>query len=152
MNYKNYDDQTLKMEQLLKNIKEALPEMKKLLEEINSSWVLPDLFYRYYHNSFKVYYIQDYTLKIVDFLKKLAPEGCENLNNNFIEILNAGINKKFHIKHNDKWDKHTLPMLQAFFHAKTFLEMGINSAENMKSAESTLPPSWAAFVYLYGLR
>jgi hypothetical protein len=138
--------------QLLKNIKAKLPEFEKLLEEINGEWEYCDLIYRYYHGSFKVYYIQNYTIKIVNLLKSVAPERIKDFNEQFEEIFKDGTNIKFSYKHNKNWNKYTLPQLQAFFHAKYFLEMAIKCGKEMKSDESCMRSSYAGLLYFYNMR
>ena len=44
------------------NLKAALPELELLVEECNSDWVYEDCVYRFYHQSFKVYFLQESTL------------------------------------------------------------------------------------------
>jgi len=61
--------------QLFANIKQQLPVLETLFEEISGHWVYEDLVYRFYHGSFKVYALQEITLRIADALKELAPEG-----------------------------------------------------------------------------
>src|SRR5438445_10480854 len=39
--------------------KARLPELEKLLEEVSSHWHAEDGFYRFYHQSFKVYGLQE---------------------------------------------------------------------------------------------
>jgi hypothetical protein len=52
-----------------------LPELEKLLHEVESHWGMEDTFYRFYHQSFKVFgKAQSLTEKIVTALKQLLPE------------------------------------------------------------------------------
>lgn len=62
-----YKDGRPKVRQLLKNIKAALPGLRKLLRESSDE----DRIYRFYHHSFKVFYLQDVTLRIVAGLPEL---------------------------------------------------------------------------------
>ncbi|MBF0121709.1 MAG: hypothetical protein HQK79_23005, partial [Desulfobacterales bacterium] len=125
---------------LLSNIKAKLPDLEELLNEINDHWCYEDKIYRFYHESFKVYRIQSYTLKIVNALKELTPEGDfsspydkhrENKRGKFGDvsfekiIAEGASNKEFKMEHNNNWLEHTRPMLEAFFHAKFFLEMAV---------------------------
>lgn len=50
---------------LLANLKAALPELEKLLAECSSHWGYEDPIYRLYHQSFKVYWLQQKTSRIV---------------------------------------------------------------------------------------
>ena len=136
---------------LLSNIKAKLPELKALLEEVSGHWIYEDLVYRFYHNSFKVYYIQGNTLRIIEMLKSVAPDDYE-LNRDFMRIVQEGTGKEFQSSHNRKWEKHTRPMLEAFFHAKTFLEMAVKYGKELKESPQCLPSGWALLLYCFYLR
>jgi hypothetical protein len=76
-------------QQLLTNIKLKLPGLEKLLKEMNSHWYYEDPVYRFYHQSFKVYNLQEQTKKIVEALRSIAPEDrsfCQE----FQEIIYRG--------------------------------------------------------------
>ena len=138
--------------ELLNRIKENLPNLKALLEEVNGHWYYEDLIYRFYHQSFKVYRIQEVTQKIVDTLKKLVPEN-ETINPFFEEILREGASgKKFEYEHNNQWLRHARPMVEAFFHAKYFLEMAVKYGDLLETPPQVLPSGWAGLLYLYNLR
>ena len=138
--------------ELLRNIKAKLPELKKLCDEINSHSVYEDRVYRFYHQSFKVYDIQDATRRMVELLRSLAPEGA-SANPWFDEIYQAGANgKRFEVSHNKQWTMQTRPFLEAFFHAKFFLEMAVKYGKELQEAPSTLPFGWAALLYFYNVR
>ena len=136
---------------LLSNIKAKLPELEKLLEEINGHWNLIDGVYRFFHKSFKVYYLQGITLKIVKALKSLAPDDYD-LNNDFMSIVKDGTGKVFDVSHNRDWARHTRPIVEACFHARYFLEMCVKSAKEIDEAPHCLPSNWALTLYLYELR
>lgn len=145
-------DMKEKDNQLLCNIKAKLPELETLLEEISSHWVYEDSIYRFYHNSFKVYGLQDITRKIVDALKDLAPEG-KSFCKEFEEIIEAGASgKNFELEHNNNWTHHTRPFVEAFFHAKFFLEMVVKYGKEMEEPPDMLSSGWAAVLCLYDLR
>jgi len=88
--------------ELLTNLKSHLPELTALLQEMNSHWLYEDPIYRFYHQSFKVYALQNETKKIVEALKPIAPTGttfCKE----FEEIYSAGASGKgFEMEHNQK--------------------------------------------------
>lgn len=63
------DDIDYQTEPLLRSLKADLPALEKLLEESESHWGFEDPFYRFYHQSFKVFYLQDLTLRIVEALR-----------------------------------------------------------------------------------
>lgn len=133
------------------NLKKSMPELKKLLEEIIGHWTYEDLIYRFYHQSFKVYHLQGYTIQIIDALKKLFPEECK-INPFFEEIYKEGTGKTFSFDHNEEWLKHTRPIVEAFLHAKYFLEMAVKYGEELESPVQCLPSGWAGLLYLPNLR
>ncbi len=47
---------------------------------------------------------------------------------------------------------HTRPFLEAFFHAKFFLEMAVKYGRKLEEVPEMLPSDWAAFLYFYNLR
>jgi len=138
-------------ESLLRNIKRNLPSLEALLKEIEGEWNYEDLVYRFYHQSFKVYWTQAVAGKIAAALWKLAPDGCV-MNETFKGILKRGTGKSFKSEHNRRWGVHTRPMLEAFFHARYFLEMAVKYGRKLKKAPQCLPSGWAGLLYLYGLR
>lgn len=158
---------------LLGNVKRALPGLGKLLEEINDHWIYEDMVYRLFHQSFKVFCLQDYTLEIVEALKKLTPNPDSDRNRPkfyyyftkeeqpkdppvlhpwFMEIIKSGTGKTFSMDDNENWLPVTRPIVEAFFHAKYFLEMAVKYGKELDVAPRALPSGWAAFLYLYDLR
>src|SRR5437899_2192299 len=63
-----------KADTLLRNIKRRLPELEKLLAQVEEHWCMEDGIYRFYHQSFKVYALQDVTQGICKDLQELFPE------------------------------------------------------------------------------
>ena len=138
--------------QLLNNIKLKLPELEKLLREMNSHWYYEDSIYRFYYQSFKVYNLQNETKKIVDALRAIAPEG-QNFCKEFREIIESGAGgKRFEPEHNENWTYHTRVFVEAFLHAKFFLEMSVKYGKELKEPPDMLPSGWAALLCLYNLR
>jgi len=136
--------------ELLQNIKNKFQDLAKLHMKITDHFNEEYYMYRYYHHSFKAYYIQDSTKEIYDILASLAPEGC-SINKMAKEIVEKGINKSFKMDHNKNWNKHLLPMIQAFYHMKFFLEMTIKYS-NLEDAPEVLPMGWAALLHFYNIR
>jgi len=137
-------------EVLLQGIKAHLPELEELHKEVTSHWEEEDAVYRCYHGSFKVYATRGCTKRTVAMLQELG-DGLE-LNRDFLDIIEAGTDIKFEHAHNAEWDKHTLPQLQAFWHAKYMLEQMIKYGKKLESAPDMLPSGWASVLYLYNLR
>jgi hypothetical protein len=137
---------------LLSNIKAHLPMIKKLSNELNGH-ATEDSIYRFYHHSFKVYYLQVHTEKIVEVLKAISPEGVEFCKL-FSTIIREGTGKHFSNagKGNKERRKRTGPIVEAFFHARYMLDMAAKFGEELQEAPSPLPSGWAALLSLYGIR
>ena len=132
------------------NLKGALPELEALVEESNSDWVYEDCVYRFYHQSFKVYLLQESTLRIVEKLRALAPD--REFNKWFAQIIADGTGKTFAMEDNENWLHVTRPILEAFFHSKYFLEVAVKYGRKLQYPPRAMPSGWAAFLYLYNLR
>ena len=143
-------DDRPEVQSLLANLKSAIVELEKLLEASNSHWIYEDGVYRFYHQSFKVYALQGSTTAIVAALQALAPG--RNLNDAFLQIVKDGTGKTFDMEHNRRWLEVTRPIVEAFFHARYFLEMAVRYGKEMEKPPRLLPSGWAAFLYLYNLR
>lgn len=109
---------------LLRAVQEALPSLESLLDEVNGEWQYEDGIYRFYHQSWKVYYLQSWTERIVEALRALAPH--RPLHEWFQEIVAQGTGRSFETDRHIDWPQATRPILEAFFHARYFLEMAVN--------------------------
>ena len=145
----NLDDRK-EVQDLFKNLKERLPTLQELYAQCADHWGYEDPIYRFYHHSFKVYKLQARTLEIVEALQKLAPDLP--LNKQFMQIVAEGTGKKFSFKDNYNWPAVTRPILEAFFHARFFLEMAIKYGNELEYPPQRLPSGWAAILYLYNRR
>lgn len=135
---------------LLENLRRELPELEALLDECSGDWGYDDPVYRFYHHSFKVFALQNSTRRIVAKLAGLLPEV--SLNAWFLDIVRDGTGKNFAPEDNENWLAITRPVLEAFFHARYFLEMAVKSGRNLDFAPRRLPSGWAALLCLYNLR
>lgn len=135
---------------LIENIAAARNDLFRLLEEVNDHWGYEDGIYRFYHQSFKVFFLQASTEKIVTTLQKLLPE--QSLNDWFLCIVREGTGKKFSPEINSRWLQETRPVVEAFLHAKYFLEMICRYTDTVKEPQQVLPSGWASVLYLSGLR
>ena len=135
---------------LLENIKAQLPRLEELLAEADGHWGLEDHFYRFYHQSFKVYYLQRSTDRIHRALAALLPD--RPVNAWFLEIVKQGTGHQFDLSHNQDWTRHTRPILEAFFHAYFFLKMACKYGKELEAPPSAMPSGWAAVLYLFDLR
>jgi hypothetical protein len=137
--------------ELLQNIKRELPQLETLLEEISSHWNYEDLMYRFHYQSFKVYEIQSQTEQIVQKLREIAPTDS-HLSKFFSEIVADGTGTRFDLSHNGAWTQHTRPLVEAFLHAKYFLEMAVKYGRELDQAPDMMPSGWAALLCLYDIR
>lgn len=137
-------------EPLLLAIKARLEELTLLLESVSSHWHFEDKFYRFYHQSFKLHGIQQDTVKIVETLQSLWPE--HELNPWFLQIVGEGTGREFSAEDNRDWLSKCRPLLEAFFHAKTMLELAVKYGRELDHAPSMMPSGWAALLYLYNVR
>jgi hypothetical protein len=133
----------------LVKIRENLPVLRKLLDKVNNTY--EDSIYRFYHQSFKVYSLQKLIQEIEAAFDNLKPDPKLQLNAYLAEIFkNARDIGAWEVNHNADWLAHTMPILDAFFHTKYFLEMLIKYS----AIEPTdlLPSGWAAVLCLFYLR
>ena len=134
------------------NIRTHAPALRKTLDEINSRSCYENGIYRFYHQSFKTFEIlQTATDKALALLAAIAPDRrpfCEF----FSQIIAAGTHRTFSLEDNANWVKRTAPIVEAFFHARYFLEMAVKYAEDLKVHPQQLPFGWAALLELYGIR
>jgi hypothetical protein len=136
---------------LLLNLKQQAAPLGELLEQANGHWGYEDGIYRFYHQSFKVFMLQEYTNQIVTALAGIAPEGrafCDY----FAQIIAAGTGREFNMEDNQRWVERTAPIVQAFLHAKYFLEMAVKYPAKLAEPPQMMPSGWAALLCLYGLR
>jgi len=135
---------------LLATIAKELPRLEELWQAVSGHWAYEDRIYRFYHASFKVFDLQVFTKNIVEALQSLAPHLP--LNAWFAEIVSEGTGKTFTYEMNQRWTKETRPILEAFFHARYFLDMVCKYGKELKEPPTSLPSGWAAVLELYGLR
>ena len=135
---------------LLDAIKDKLPELERLLTPFAGDY--EDGIYRFYHQSFKVYHLQDYTTRATELFKGIAKTTNSILCSRYGEIVAQGTGAHFETDHNRHWTLHTRPILEAFFHAKYFVEMMLKYGHDLESAPTSLPSGWAAILELFQQR
>lgn len=135
---------------LLRNIKQQLPKLEEMLAHLESHWGMEDGLYRFYHQSFKVYRLQEMTMDICGVLQSLS-QG-RPMNRWFLEIVGQGTGHEFELSHNQEWLRHTRPVVEAFFHAHYFLKMVVKYGRELENAPNRMPSGWAAVLYLFDLR
>jgi hypothetical protein len=143
-------DDRAEVQALLSALQAAGRSLEKLLAKHSSDWGYEDPVYRFYHQSYKVYSLQGSTLEIVDALHALAP--ARPLNASFTQLVRRGTGKEFELEHNEHWVEETAPIVEAFFHARFFLEMAVRYAKTLQRPPVLLPSGWAALLYLFDLR
>jgi hypothetical protein len=134
---------------LLMAMRQETPRLLQLFKRSNDRLGFEDPVYRFYHHSFKVFRLQSLTEEIVSELRSLLP-GRE-LDPWFEEIVAQGTGKVFSAEMNVDWPRHTRPIVEAFFHARYFLEMTVRYA-GLPEAPTLLPSGWAALLCLYRIR
>ncbi len=60
-------------QRLLQNIHGQLEDLNRLLDTASSHWGYEDPIYRFYHQSFKVFFLQNSTQQIVEKLRACCP-------------------------------------------------------------------------------
>ncbi|MGD0696503.1 MAG: hypothetical protein ABSB82_16910 [Terriglobia bacterium] len=135
---------------LLQNMRQHASELRRVLENVNSEWCYEDGIYRYYHQSLKVFNLQNQTKAMADALAAIAPEG-RPFGGLFGEMLRRGTGREFSLADNQHWVERAGPIVEAFFHARYFVEMAVKYAELAEPPEM-LPSGWAALLCIYGLR
>jgi len=149
MNLEQEDDRP-EVQTLFANLKYKMPELEALLAECRGQDLYGDRLYRFYHQSYKVYSLQDSTLRIVAQLKALLP-GRE-LNSWFMQIVAEGTRQEFDRQANEQWLERTRPIVESFLHALYFLEMAVISGQKMDKPLNLLPTHWASILHLFNLR
>jgi hypothetical protein len=136
------------VQSLFQSIQAQLPALEKLLEK--HRWAHEEPFYRFYHESYKAYGLQDDTLSIMRGLQAVTPNAP--LNYMFTSIVKEGTGKEFKLEDNENWLAVVRPILEAFFHALFFLELIVKSGKELKFPPTLLPWDWATVLHLYNKR
>ncbi len=97
-----------------------------------------------------MFWLQKMTLDIVGELQALA--SGRPLNAWFRTIIEEGTGKAFAPEHNQRWPAVTRPIVEAFFHARYFLEMAVRYGKSLHAPPRLSPSGWAALLHLYDLR
>ena len=139
-----------KDQQLLEAIKSALPSLNDLLQQMQDEY--EDRVYRFYHQSYKVYSLQECTTQAMRIFKEIGVAVNGDLNKWFETIAEQGTNIEFETSHNKNWPLHTRSIIEAFLHAKYFVEMMVKYGGELETAPLVLPSGWAAILELYGQR
>ena len=140
----------IKPDTLLNQIKNNLSEIDSLYRAFASCE--EDFVYRFYHQSYKIFYATEEIKKAKDLFEKIAPDGIP-LNDWYGKIADKAIGKSFDWKKtNPKWLDETCPILEAFWHSKYFLQQMLRFGTEFQNSPQLMPSGWAAILYLYNLR
>jgi hypothetical protein len=74
------------------------------------------------------------------------------LSETFIQITSSGTGRGFKLEDNEHWIESTAPIVNAFLHAKYFLEMAVKYSVAFGEPPQVMPSGWAALLCLYQLR
>jgi hypothetical protein len=135
---------------LLDSIKANLRDLERL--SIGFQGMYLDGIYRFYHQSFKVYHLQTITLRAVELFRNIGKAPDRQVCPWFEEIIAAGTGFEFQPEDNLNWTLRTRPIVEAFLHAKYFVEMMTRYGRELNSAPNMLPTGWAAILELYNQR
>jgi hypothetical protein len=136
---------------LLSKMKKHAADLQNVLTEANDDWGYEDGIYRFYYQSFKVFAMQNYTEQLVNALRSVAPEQQQSCAF-FEQVCRSGLGREFKPEDNDHWIEVTAPIVQAFLHARYFVEMAVKYAAILDEPPQPMPSGWAALLCLYEIR
>jgi hypothetical protein len=143
-----YLEEKRKSEENLKiNINNNKEKLTQLLNKVNDHWGYEDGIYRFYHQSFKVYKLQKYTIEMVSLFKELADQ--EELDPLFLQIIEEGTGKEFTHAVNNNWLNETRYIVEAFLHSKYFLENIIQYGIDNPQEKQMVKSGWASILTLF---
>jgi len=98
------------------------------------------------------YWLQGHTLQAAALFREIAQAVGSPLSAWFEEIVAHGTGIEFQPEHNSDWLRYTRPLVEAFLHAKYFVEMMVKYGQEMETSPRCLPSGWAAVLVLFNLR
>ena len=134
---------------LFLRIKARLPELEELARELGEAE--EDGVYRFYHDSNKVFCLQDPVKAAFTLIKEIGGED-DPPNFEYARIVEAGTAHQFSETTNENWEAETKPILEAFWHTKYFINMMVKYAKELETVERLVQPGMAAVLYLFELR
>lgn len=138
---------------LLQNAQERKEEILAMYERLAGARGGEEAVYRFYHHSFKTFYVQDYTEEAVQLLLSLIPDtSIRDVHPSFVEIYTQGTYKTFQKEMNARWLYETRPILECYFHVKHLLEMIIKYGVKGTPKEREGNPGWFTVLYFYNIR
>lgn len=147
-----------KLQKFVDSLRLHLTALTELHERVSAHWTYHDLVYRFYHGSFKVFWLNEHTKEIVAALQAVSPDT--KLDKFFMAIYDDAMSRQFvqsrdpAIDTNSNWLREARPVLEAFFHAKYFLDMAVLHGKEMtdENLRKSMPSGWAGLLSLYNLR
>jgi hypothetical protein len=136
---------------LLARVKARLPQLEELLAQIEDRSGEEDGVCRFYHQSFKVFDLQELTMAGLKLIEEIGGE-TDPPHPWYCQIVKEGTGHQFELSMNDDWFRHTRPILEAFWHTKYFTQMMIKYGKELETAPQMLPFGWAAVLWLFELR
>lgn len=138
---------------LLARLRQQQPQLDALHTAIGSgSVVSDDLMYRFWHQSLKVYGLQQATLDIRRQLEQAA-DPDRGLDPWYETIVTAGTGHRFTLDDNSRWLDATGPIVTAYLHSAHLLRLARDAAERYETApEGWYEPGWATLLHLYRMR
>ncbi len=131
-------------------VRKRMADLKALRVD-NQQKIESDLFYRFYHSSFKTWWLQPWIAKSVITFHQIVP-GMR-LNDYYSKIAIEGLSEQFNDSFNREWTKHARPIVEAAFHTGTFIDALIFVGESAdESTPRVLSPEWGVALYLWNLR
>jgi hypothetical protein len=136
--------------ELLDQLNQQIDEIEALVKAFES--IEEDGVYRYYHQSTKVYSLQEAVKRARRLFEELAPDGTQ-LNSWFTTICDDACEHKFTpARSNQQWYQETRPILEGFWHCLYFLRQLARYRREVDQPPQIMPYGWAAVLYLYGIR
>ncbi len=134
---------------LLATLTKELPRLEELWQNVEK-FGYERCISKFYSQSYKAFQLQELTQEIVALLQTLAPH--RPLHPWFKQILAEGTGKEFSLEVNERWLETTRPIVEAFLHARYFLEMAIKYGRQLKEPPEPLQPfGWGAVLNVFGL-
>jgi len=125
--------------ELITALKDKMPILQDLYARMQDESVGEYYFSKFYRGSYKLYHLQYSTVEIVSALQSIIPE--RKFTGYFMTIIQEGTGKSFNKNSNRRWFKETRPIVEAFFHARYFLEMAVKYGNELDLVENTNPES-----------
>lgn len=149
--WREYKHRDYKRSRIFQKMKECKDEIIKLHKD--NEIIYEDRVYRFYHASFKVFWLQNQIEDILKLLKKLNPHRPYQFDEWFLKIIKEAQDQgSFKINYNEDFSAHARPVLEAYLHCKYFLDMLRECIKIKQEPKSCITSGWASILELYNLR